>query len=711
MIKLKTKNGKLIERLGRKTMDLRDFPMIARLLQRLCAFFLCEKLGLRVLGGVMKKSIKVKLVVIMLLIACVPLLVSNIITNTTTSKIVTESFEHSNLEIVKSVEYGIENQFETYKSALEIFANMDSAKDLLRKPYEQYALKKDFASYLEKHDDVVSLYIGTLEGKMIDPTWDDIPSDYDPRVRPWYIPVAENLEPSITIPYFDEEANGIVVSLSHPIVDDKDRFVGVISMDIDVNKLALTINEIKVGKKGYPVLIDQNNMTITHKNPELINKELPVQEIKDALAVNDEGVVEYKYEGVDKFAVYTKNEGTGWFVLVIMDNNEVDTILSPIKIQSVIILVLALLLTTVIAITLAVSLVKPIISLEKSMKVVQDGDLSSRTEVLSKDEVGTIAISFNMMLDHFSSMLSKSKEVANKVSQSAENLASGSEEVNASSIEIERAVDEIAVGAGEQANEAEVSATVMSSLSKKLQVLNKDSEIMADAALQVSKANANGVKAIEELRSQSHENDVTTARIEKAVTELEKKSSEVGSILETIASIAGQTNLLALNASIEAARAGEHGRGFAVVAEEIRKLAEGSSQAADDIKKIIDDIQNESRNTVVAMGDVIESSKEQKQAVSSVNGVFVEINESTEKIAVIIDEVVNFINDVNTDKEEMITAIEKISAVSEETAAASEEVTASVQQQTYAIEEVAKSAEQLNEMAEDLQKEINQFKI
>lgn len=224
----------------------------------------------------MKKSIRVKLVVIMLLVSAVPLLVSNILTNTRTNKIVTQSFESSNLEIVKGVEYGISNKFDTYKSAIEIFANMDSTKDLVRKPYEQYGLKKDLNTYIEQHEDVVSFY------------------------------------------------------------------------------------------------------------------------------------------------VYKRNESTGWFVLVIMNQSEVSTILSPIKVQSQLILVVCLIATTIMAVLLAIKIVKPIISLEKSMKVVQDGDLSIRTEILTKDELGTIAVSFNIMLDHFSTMLGTSKEVANQVSLSAE---------------------------------------------------------------------------------------------------------------------------------------------------------------------------------------------------------------------------------------------------------------------------------------------------
>ena len=95
-----------------------------------------------------------------------------------------------------------------------------------------------------------------------------------------------------------------------------------------------------------------------------------------------------------------------------------------------------------------------------------------------------------------------------------------------------------------------------------------------------------------------------------AIRDLAVRSSEIESIVETIAALAAQTNLLALNAAIEAARAGEQGRGFAVVAEEVRKLAEGSQSAAGSIAELIGQIQQETARVV----DVVESGAERTEA-------------------------------------------------------------------------------------------------
>ncbi|MCD8503033.1 MAG: methyl-accepting chemotaxis protein [Bacillaceae bacterium] len=111
----------------------------------------------------------------------------------------------------------------------------------------------------------------------------------------------------------------------------------------------------------------------------------------------------------------------------------------------------------------------------------------------------------------------------------------------------------------------------------------------------------------------------------KSVTTLEEHSKEISNIITIITNIADQTNLLALNAAIEAARAGEEGKGFAVVANEVRKLAEQSSQSASKITTFIHDIQSETANIVKLMNDNVDAVETQVSLLRNGSGALASI--------------------------------------------------------------------------------------
>lgn len=658
----------------------------------------------------MRRSIKSKLLVVFVLLISIPLIMLGLLSYTRAAKVVYDGYATSNLELVKEVKYSVEKYMASFEMVAEVFAQSQTATNV----YESLSAKKkmlqEFTTFMDENDDVMFVYMGTERKDMFDPTW-DAPDGWDPTVRPWYAGAAEAKETVWTSPYIDDDSGLPVITVSTPVYNRAKKFIGVIGMDISLKSLTEEMNGIQIGETGYPILISKENKFLTHRDLKLVDKDLQVPEILEAIAKEETGVIEYEFQGIKKFSTFNRLDDLGWTVLISLHKSEVNQLTNPILYTTLLLVLLCIAIGVVVAVIQAKSLVKPIESLEATMAKVKDGDLTVRSKVKTKDEIGVMADNFNIMIDHFADMLGKSKEVAHQVSVSAGDLAASSEEVSASSDEVARTIEEIAQGAGEQASETEQGARLISGLAEKIQVLTKDSAVMSESAQSVSSANVKGTEAMNELRTKTSENNEATSRIAEAVMELEKKSSEIGGILETITNIADQTNLLALNASIEAARAGEHGRGFAVVAEEIRKLAEGSGQAAENIRKIVSEIQEESKHSVSVMTEVQSRTEEQGMAVQSVNEVFEDIHKATEQITDIIGEVSKFIDAVNDDKDQIVTSIENISAVSEESAAASEEVTASVQQQTSAIEEVAKAAELLNAMADELQNEISVFKI
>lgn len=123
-------------------------------------------------------------------------------------------------------------------------------------------------------------------------------------------------------------------------------------------------------------------------------------------------------------------------------------------------------------------------------------------------------------------------------------------------------------------------------LSERSDKLNEISYTSVEKSVQGNKAVDDLLDMMESLQSQANDSS-------ESMNSLGERSKQITDIVETITSIANQTNLLALNAAIEAARAGEHGRGFAVVADEVRKLAENTTQSTSTIKNLVVNIQNE----------------------------------------------------------------------------------------------------------------------
>jgi len=214
------------------------------------------------------------------------------------------------------------------------------------------------------------------------------------------------------------------------------------------------------------------------------------------------------------------------------------------------------------------------------------GDLTKRGEVTA-DMFGNLADGFNLMIQRFAQLMKQVRESAERVNRSAGALRDNA--------------GQMAGTAKHQADESMKTLGAVEQLTVSMRQVAETAEASSESARQVLKATENGGIAVQETVQDMQRIRSAVQRMSKQVKALGDRSLEISQIVSTIRDIANQTNLLALNAAIEAAGAGEAGARFAVVADQVRKLAESSTQATREVADLVKVIQSETQHAVVSM--------------------------------------------------------------------------------------------------------------
>ncbi|MCX7908484.1 MAG: methyl-accepting chemotaxis protein [Ignavibacteria bacterium] len=317
------------------------------------------------------------------------------------------------------------------------------------------------------------------------------------------------------------------------------------------------------------------------------------------------------------------------------------------------------------------------------VNLMKDGDLTVRMfgQYLGelkrlKDNINIMADSLNQLLLQISSSADISATAAAQISAIAETLAASAAENSAQVDEIATAIEEMSRTIAENAMGATRAA----------EVADKNKKIAAEGGNAVQQT----VSKMNEIAS------VVRASADK-IEKLGESSKQIGEIISVIDEIADQTNLLALNAAIEAARAGEQGRGFAVVADEVRKLAERTTEATKQIAQMIKGIQKETEEAVRAM----------KQGTDEVNSGIV-----------LADKAGTALKEIMQSSQEVWDMINQIAAATEEQSSTAEQVAknvSSISQVTSdtanRVQDIAKSAEDLAKQTDILRTLLEKFKL
>ena len=314
------------------------------------------------------------------------------------------------------------------------------------------------------------------------------------------------------------------------------------------------------------------------------------------------------------------------------------------------------------------------------VKQVAAGDLSVEIPVANTDSTSLLA-AMKVMQSNLQKLIGEIQTNADMVASAAKKMTIAAEDVAWSSNQQSASSQEIAA-AMEQLT---VSINLMSDSANRAQTISGDSELLMNETSGVVSEAVNRIAKIATVVEQASQ----------TVRTLGQESENVSKIVLVIKEVADQTNLLALNAAIEAARAGEQGRGFAVVADEVRKLAERTTQSTQEITTMISSMQSSARDAVTCIED----------AVANVNeGVILtkRVGESVSQLGASSHEVKGVIIDVSS-------ALREQNAASNEIARNVEQIAQTGERNSGAVGAVAKAATELQQLANSLTDSARHF--
>ena len=254
------------------------------------------------------------------------------------------------------------------------------------------------------------------------------------------------------------------------------------------------------------------------------------------------------------------------------------------------------------------------------------GDLTKRGEVTA-DMFGNLADGFNLMIARFGQLLKQVREAAERVNKSAGTLR--------------ESAGQMAGTAKHQADESVKTLSAIEQLAAQMRQVSETAGASSESAKQVLQATERGRIAVQETVQDMQSIRAAVQRMSKQVKGLGDRSLEISQIVSTIRDIANQTNLLALNAAIEAAGAGEAGARFAVVADQVRKLAESSTQATREIADLVKVIQSETQDAVVAMEQETQAVEAGSASALRTGEVFSEISAIAQRSAELAQTIAN----------------------------------------------------------------------
>lgn len=332
-----------------------------------------------------------------------------------------------------------------------------------------------------------------------------------------------------------------------------------------------------------------------------------------------------------------------------------------------------------------------------------EGNLSKKIDMKSNDELGELSKNLNKMSSNLDKIATKIYQMSDKLNQSSSQLEVISKETTEATNQVTTAIESIAYESEQQTQCSMEGVKQVNNLANAIDTISKLIQKIIEEFSATMELNNNAAKTLEALNKNSEEASISEKELQTNISKMDTISKSIGTIIETISSISGQTNLLALNAAIESARAGESGKGFSVVAEEIRKLAEESSKATEEIKGLVENIQDTSSNSVIAINKNTKNFEAQMKSIEETEHIFSNLSENINKNINDIKSIETLNKEMTNQKDVVLSSIHSISTGAQQVTSATQEVSASSEETLASIQQILDYARKNSELANDLE--------
>lgn len=513
----------------------------------------------------------------------------------------------------------------------------------------------------------------------------------------YYKKSKETLSAFMTKPYIYN--NQTMISVSYPILRNN-KFYGIIAVDLDV----ACFTKIKSTDQKYPTMytnvLTQDGTYVYDSNglewsgydmKQYFSRESEYNEMIRRMAINQSFTITTTKDTGETVARYCYPVDAGtelWWAVSILTTEDLNKDVVSLVLLMTFLSILFLIVIIVIITLLLKQMLKPLNPVVQAATMIQNGELDIQLSVNRQDEIGLLSQTFiemsenlkliiedigyvlnelskgnfNVISKHrdsyvgdFAPILSAIQKIAVELSSTLREIHISSEQVSTAASQMADAATSLAEGASDQASSVEELLASVESVTSEVQTSAEHSK-QASITMQ-------------EIGEQARNSSAQMQKMMDEMAQISASSQQISSIINTIEEIAAQTNLLSLNAAIEAARAGEAGRGFSVVADEIRKLAEQSSQSVQDTRKLIGtSIQLVDQGTEI-LKDTADSLFQVSESVIKAVDMAEESRKASEGQASAMEQ-------INIGIEQISTVVQNTSATAQESSATSEELSA-----------------------------------